>query len=211
MKKFLTFFLILAFSYTISGQTLNQKFIDSTSQDFLVQILSIKKFYLDEGLQKEKMPVLTKPAIWNPYSFFIPDSIIPKNDIEKFKFYNGEYGVYIRHFVFKNKTLDSILTQRDREFMQYQASLKDTSLWKFTHSKIAFITSLKNKKYSKRYVFSKPVFSKDYSIAIIEKLVYQYDKNCFKDCEIGESSEADYFFKKNIKGKWELIGSGPTW
>lgn len=211
MNRLISLLIFLGFSQICVGQTTKNKFLDSTSIDFLTQILSLKETFLDEEIEPKKIILYSKPIAWSKYSFSIPDSIIPKSGKEKEKFYHGEMGPYVRHYVFKNEILNANLTSQDKLYMKSQAETVDSSDWKISSEKIIFTHQLENKKFAKRYAFTRPAFSTGFNLAVIEKLIYHRTKDCFRDCELGTVSETDFFYKKNDQGKWIFLGSGPTW
>ena len=215
MKAFVFLFAILFNSGINYGQKFSSPIRDSIANDLLNQILFLPDIYINEGnIIPKKIALIDIPIIWQPYSFSIPDSIIPKDKKKAAEFYDGEYGIYAHYFVFKSKTLDSILSASDKEFIIEQTKFPILKQWNVKkNTAIAIVKDLKDKKYKIRYAYSMPVFSANFNIAIIKKITYSRPtaKDCLKDCDIDYSSEINFFFQKDKQNIWRLIGGGSSW
>ena len=177
------------------------------TEEFLSMVMNTKEVYWNEdSVVPKKIVLLSTPYPWHQYAFHIPDSIIPKEQVPAEHFFTDANGVYMRHFIFRDKKLNKVLENADKKFMHTQAA-KRSQEWKFAGSSVVtIIDSLQDKKYDKRYVYSQPVFSNDSTIALVKKLVYWRAAGCVAECETGKVSESTHYFERDRSGNWKYFG-----
>ena len=195
------------------SQTYNPKIEDSFIEEFLIQVINTKKVYWNEdSLVPKHIALVEQTAHWGKNSFYIADSLIPKEAEAAQSFYTNKYGIYNLEYTFKNSSLDSLLGKEEKQYLTSQINNSKKIKWKIKSSTfLAVIKNLKDKKYNRRYVYSLPVFTKDLSIGIIKKIVYWRSKDCMKDCGIGYFSETNHYYFRNPDNKWIYLGGGGAW
>jgi len=202
---------ILLLTQQIShAQTYSNIIPDSLVDAVLNTAIHTKQVYENDTKAKNQKAVYSQFIEWNEYAFHIPDSIFPKNEKALLTFIQDAQGIYHNNYVFRDAAIDNALTYADKQYMLEQSTQCMTDVkWDWRSKEINFIKKLTDKKYTQRYAYTVPVFSKDGHIAIIQKNTYTKPTNC-KKCEDVVSISFHYFTWDAADATWKYMGSSTT-